>query len=260
MRIALGVEYNGSHFHGWQSQIKMATLQATVENALSKVADEPISVFCAGRTDAGVHATNQVIHFETKANRKLGAWIAGTNRYLPFTISVQWAEQVEESFHARFSALSRRYQYIILNQPARPALMSSCATWINYPLEPIHMHAAIQYLLGEHDFTSFRSASCQSKTPKRHLFAASVQKQGSFILIDLVANSFLHHMVRNIVGTLLEIGASRQKVTWCLELLEERNRSIAAKTASPHGLYLTGVRYPDCYSLPYYFKPPSWLG
>jgi tRNA pseudouridine38-40 synthase len=250
MRIALGVEYNGFKFHGWQSQQQSKTVQATVDMALSKIADEPIGIFCAGRTDAGVHATNQVVHFDTNKCRKLDAWVLGTNSHLPSTIRVQWAKQVADSFHARFSALSRRYHYLIYNHSVRSALLSELTTWISQPLDVQSMHKAAQSLLGEHDFTSFRSADCQSRTSKRHIFAASVVHDTSLIKIELVANSFLHHMVRNIAGVLIDIGAKRKQIEWCRELLLKKNRGLAGITAPPQGLYLTGIRYADVYELP----------
>jgi tRNA pseudouridine38-40 synthase len=254
MRIALGVEYNGSKFHGWQLQEQSKTIQATLEMALSKIADETISIFCAGRTDAGVHATNQVVHFDTSKNRKLDAWVLGTNCHLPSTIRVQWARQVADGFHARFSALSRRYHYLIYNHSVKSALLSELTTWISQPLDARSMHEAAQSLLGEHDFTSFRSADCQSRTPKRHLFAANVVRDKTFIKIELIANSFLHHMVRNIAGVLIDIGAKRKQIEWCRELLSKKNRRLASITAPPQGLYLTGIRYADLYELPSDFR------
>lgn len=259
MKIALGIEYNGSKFHGWQAQNDVMTLQATLESALSKVANEPIKVVCAGRTDAGVHATNQVVHFESQAKRKTDAWILGTNSYLSSSMSVQWAKEIDDSFHARFSALSRRYQYLIYNKPVRSSLFSAFSTWINYPLDEKKMALAAKTLIGEHDFTSFRSADCQSKTPLRHVFAATVSRREDFVILDIVANSFLHHMVRNIMGVLIEIGSNRKDTSWCLELLEAKNRKLASKTAPPQGLYLTGVRYADTYNISYDYRSPSFL-
>jgi tRNA pseudouridine38-40 synthase len=256
MRLALGVEYDGSGFHGWQSQPRAKTIQSTLEIALTRIANEPIHIICAGRTDAKVHATHQVIHFDTQANRKLVAWIAGTNSHLPHSISVQWAAQVESDFHARFSALSRRYHYVIYNYPIRSSLYNSFTNWVREELEVQKMQVAAQSLLGEHDFTSFRSAECQSKSPMRHVFAIDVIRLKRFIIVEIIANSFLHHMVRNIVGALLEIGLGRKPVDWCQELLVAKNRTAASKTALPSGLYLTGVRYADSYQLPVYSSNP----
>jgi tRNA pseudouridine38-40 synthase len=254
MRLALGIEYDGSNFHGWQSQPRVKTIQSTLEIALTRIANEPIHIMCAGRTDAKVHATHQVIHFDTQANRKLVAWIAGTNSHLPRSISVQWAIQVSSDFHARFSALSRRYHYVIYNYPIRSSLYNSFTNWVNEELEVQKMQKAAQSLLGEHDFTSFRSAECQSQSPMRHVFAIEVIRRKRFVIVEIIANSFLHHMVRNIVGALLEIGLGRKPVDWCQELLVVKNRTAASKTALPSGLYLTGVRYADSYPLPAYSR------
>ncbi|MBA2654016.1 MAG: tRNA pseudouridine(38-40) synthase TruA [Gammaproteobacteria bacterium] len=260
MRIALGVEYNGSGFHGWQIQENLITLQRTLENALSKVAAESVTVICAGRTDAGVHATNQVVHFETSAERDLRAWIQGTNSYLPRSISVKWAQVVDEAFSARFSAISRRYQYFIYNNDVRSSLYSSMTTWVRRSLDETQMDAASKFLIGEHDFSSFRSADCQSRTPKRHVFAVNVSRRNELVILDIIANSFLHHMVRNIAGVLIEIGEGRKETEWCKELISVKNRSLASKTAPPFGLYLTGVRYPDHYALPCDFRSPFFNG
>jgi tRNA pseudouridine38-40 synthase len=256
MRIVAGIEYNGNKFHGWQSQQDVTTIQTTLEAALSKVADEPIKIFCAGRTDRGVHATNQVIHFDTTVNRKLIAWVFGTNSYLPPSISIQWAQVIDDHFHARFSALSRRYQYIIYNYHVRSALFYAQSTWVTEQLALNQMSTAAHYLVGEHDFSSFRSAQCQSKTAFRHIHTIEVKRVQDLVVIDIVANSFLHHMVRNIVGVLLEIGEGEKSPEWCQEVLLAKDRKLAAKTAPPQGLYLTGVRYADAYNLPCDFKSP----
>lgn len=256
MRIAAGVEYNGGKFHGWQSQQDVLTIQTTLELALSKVADEPTKTFCAGRTDRGVHATNQVIHFDTQVDRKEQAWLLGTNSHLPGSISLQWIKIVDENFHARFSALSRRYQYLIYNHPIRSALFCSTTTWVSQLLDEQKMLQAAQCLIGEHDFSSFRSAQCQSRTAFRHLFSIDVVRRGKLVILDIVANSFLHHMVRNIVGVLIEIGEGKRDPVWCQEVLLAKNRIYAGKTAAPTGLYLTGVRYADHYQLACDFKSP----
>ncbi len=259
MRIALGIEYNGANFHGWQRQKDTLTVQGSLETALSCIADETIQVYCAGRTDAGVHATHQVIHFDTQAERKIVAWLQGANSYLPSTISVQWATPVDQTFHARFSALSRHYHYIIYNHPVRSSLCSPLTTWVNQTLNAKKMHLASQVLIGEHDFSSFRSAACQSRTANRYIFSINVVSKPPFIMIDIIANSFLHHMVRNIVGVLLEIGLDRQPVDWCSELLLIKNRNCASRTALANGLYLSGVKYGDNFNLPTCFKNPLFL-
>lgn len=259
MRIVAGVEYNGNKFHGWQAQADVLTIQLVLEQALSKIADEPVQTMCAGRTDRGVHATNQVIHFNTNAIRKPEAWILGTNTHLPHPISIKWVREIDSDFHARFDALARRYQYFIYNNPTRSSLFYALSTWVAYPLDETYMHEAAQYLIGEHDFTSFRSAQCQSRTARRHVFAISVTRHREWVLVDIVANSFLHHMVRNIVGVLLEIGQRKQEPNWCQKVLLARDRKQAGKTAPPQGLYLTGVRYADVHQLPCAFESPFLL-
>lgn len=250
MRIALGIEYNGSSYHGWQIQQHAISLQSTLQMALAKVANHPVQIFCAGRTDAGVHATNQVVHFDTTAMRKLDAWIMGVNSYLPKDINVVWVKAVDDSFHARFSALSRHYQYILYNNHVRSSILGPLMTWHQYPLDDRKMQAAALYLMGEHDFSSFRSSACQSRTAKRFIFALHVKRHNDLVVIDIVANSFLHHMVRNIVGVLIEIGEGKKEPDWMKEVLEAKARVAASKTALPQGLYLTGVTYPDIFNLP----------
>lgn len=250
MRIALGIEYNGHGFYGWQAQRDLKTIQGTLQNALAQVANEPIFLFCAGRTDANVHALGQVVHFDTHAKRHVDAWIWGTNSYLPSTIVVRWAKQVDYSFHARFTALSRRYRYIIFNNPIRPAMLASRATWHYYALNVESMNKAAQYLIGEHDFSSFRSSQCVSKTPNRRVIDITVQRKNDFISLEIEANAFLHHMVRNIVGVLMKIGAGDQDPLWMLDVLAAKDRRAAAATSPADGLYLTHVRYPEQYALP----------
>lgn len=243
MRIALGIEYDGSHFYGWQAQQNLPTIQEHLQQALSKVANEPIEVFCAGRTDAGVHALGQVIHFDTQAVRDSHAWIAGTNTYLPPSVSVKWAQQVSDEFHARFSAKSRRYCYVIYNHAVRSALLASRVTLHHRLLDADKMHQAAQYLLGELDFTSFRSSQCESKTPMRNVHEITVTRRGHFIYVEIEANAFLHHMVRNIVGSLMEVGAEEHPPKWIQEVLQARDRRLAAEMAPPMGLYLVSVKY-----------------
>lgn len=245
MRIALTVEYDGSQYHGWQKQPDLCTVQHAIEHALSQVADTDISVECAGRTDTGVHATHQVIHFECEKSRTTRAWIHGANSYLPKDICVKWGREMPDHFHARYSALSRRYQYVIYNSSIRPALLRSNVTWQYRQLDHRLMHEAGQYLVGENDFTSFRSVECQSKTPMRNLHALQVTRNSDILYIDVTANAFLHHMVRNIAGVLITIGSGRRPVSWIKEVLAAKDRKLGAETAPSYGLYLVGVSYPS---------------
>lgn len=249
-RIALGIEYNGFGFHGWQAQHNRPTIQGTLEAALSKVANEPITLFCAGRTDANVHATGQVVHFDTHAKRHIDAWIWGTNSYLPPSIVVRWARHVDFSFHARFTARARRYRYIIYNHPVRPAILSNRVTWHYYPLDVERMREAGKYLIGEQDFSSFRSSQCNSKSPMRNITEFNIFRKGDFIYLDIQANAFLHHMVRNIVGSLGKIGSRHREPEWMQEVLQAKSRRVAAETAPADGLYLTRVDYPEPYIFP----------
>ena len=250
MKIALGIEYDGSRYSGWQRQRHASSVQAAVETALSRVADTPVTVLCAGRTDAGVHATGQVVHFETRVERPQRAWVLGVNANLPPAISVRWSRTVSDDFHARFSALSRTYRYIICNRTARPGLWAGKLGFVPYRLDANAMHDAAQTLLGEHDFSAFRAAGCQAKHPRRELTRITVERQGEFITLDVTANAFLQHMVRNIVGTLLEIGRGDKSVSWLNVVLHGRQRAAAGVTAAPDGLYLTHVAYPPRYALP----------
>ncbi|MEL4388013.1 tRNA pseudouridine(38-40) synthase TruA [Shewanella xiamenensis] len=250
MRIALGIEYDGSGYFGWQRQAEVDSVQGQLEQALSKVANEPISLFCAGRTDAGVHATGQVVHFDTNAVRNEGAWTLGVNANLPDNIAVRWVKEVDESFHARFSATARRYRYVIYNHNLRPGLLRHGVSHYHGDIDVDKMHIAAQALLGEQDFTSFRAIQCQSKTPFRNVHSVKVTRQGMYVIVDISANAFLHHMVRNIVGSLLEIGLGNQPLTWMADLLSLKDRNQAAATAKPNGLYLVDVTYPEQYQLP----------
>jgi tRNA pseudouridine38-40 synthase len=250
MKIALGVEYNGQGFHGWQAQKNLITVQGCLEEALSKIADEKITTICAGRTDAGVHATGQVVHFETNVERDMRAWLRGTNTHLPHTIAVRWAQIVDDEFHARYKARSRSYRYIIHNNASRPALLTGRVTWNYEVLNIATMQAASQYLIGELDFSSFRSAECESSTPMRNLREITINRLDDYIVIDIHANSFLHHMVRNIAGTLMHIGAGFEEPEWMQKVLLARDRRQAGETASAHGLYLTHVDYPEIYKIP----------
>jgi len=250
MRYALGVEYDGSQYYGWQSQKNVVSVQQTLEQALSKVADEPIEVVCAGRTDTGVSATNQVVHFDTEKVRKDVAWTLGVNTNMPKDVAVKWVKQVDDEFHARFSATARRYRYIIYNGRLRPAILSHGITFAHQPLDVAVMHQAAQYLVGRHDFTSFRTVHCQSHSPNRTLYHCNATRQGNYIVIDVKGNAFLHHMVRNISGSLMKVGAGQQPVSWIKEVLEAKNRCLAGITAPSNGLYFVGVDYPEEFALP----------
>jgi len=249
-KYALGIEYDGSAYFGWQRQQEVKSIQGELENALTKVANEPITVFCAGRTDAGVHATGQVVHFETNAVRKDVAWTMGVNTNLPKNIAVRWVKEVDSSFHARFSATARRYRYVIYNHRYRLAILGQGITHFRLPLDEQLMHQAGQHLLGENDFTSFRAVQCQSRTPWRNIHHLKVNRIGHYIVVDIKANAFVHHMVRNIVGSLLEVGCGHQSPEWIVELLAAKDRTLAAATAKADGLYLIDVDYPKEFSLP----------
>ncbi|HEY8682865.1 MAG TPA: tRNA pseudouridine(38-40) synthase TruA [Rhodanobacter sp.] len=250
MRIALGIEYDGTDFSGWQRLTCGPSVQASVEKALSKVAAHPVEISCAGRTDAGVHGRCQVVHFDTEAQRDMRGWILGASSNLPASVAVLWARPVLESFHARYAARSRRYRYHILNRPVRAALDARYVTWERLPLDAGRMHEAAQALLGEHDFSAFRALSCQAAHPRRTVLAVSVRREGEQLFIEIEANAFLHHMVRNIVGSLLLIGRGEQPDAWMAELLAGRNRQVAGPTAAASGLTFLGPRYPAHWGLP----------
>ncbi|MFV0576969.1 MAG: tRNA pseudouridine(38-40) synthase TruA [Vibrio sp.] len=250
MRIALGVEYDGSNLFGWQRQRDVPSVQEYLEKALSVVANHPIEVQCAGRTDAGVHGTGQVVHFDTTANRKLVAWTMGANAHLPNGIAVRWAHPVSDEFHARFTATARRYRYIIFNNAFRPAILHSGVSHYHNQLDEEKMHQAGQYLLGENDFTSFRAVHCQSRSPWRNLMHLNVSRMGQYVIVDIKANAFVHHMVRNIVGSLIKVGTGEEKPEWIQWLLEQKDRTLAGATAKAEGLYLVDVDYPAEFNLP----------
>ena len=255
MRVALGVEYNGHEYYGWQAQRGLPTIQETLQTALAKIANEDIFLHCAGRTDAGVHATGQVVHFDTRAKRHVDAWIWGTNTHLPPSIVVRWARHVDYHFHARFTAVARRYRYIIFNHPIRPAILSHQTAWHYYPLDVECMQKDRQFLIGEQDFSSFRSSQCNSKSPMRNVIEVFLQRQGFYIMMDIEANAFLHHMVRNMAGVLMKIGAGFKDPGWMKEVLLAKSRRAAAETAPAEGLYLTQVRYPSVYDFPISQEP-----
>ncbi len=250
MRIALRVEYDGSQYHGWQSQTGLRTVQQVLEQALGRIADHDISVVCAGRTDTGVHGTHQIIHFDSSNERPIRSWVHGANSFLPKDVCVRWGREVSEQFHARYSAISRNYRYVIHNTSIRPALLRSNVTWQYRQLDHRLMHQAAQYLLGEQDFTSFRSVECQSKTPMRNILKLDVTRKDDFVIIDIVANAFLHHMVRNIAGVLMSVGSGRKPVAWVNDVLNAKDRKLGAETAPPYGLYLVGVTYPSEFGIP----------
>ncbi len=251
MRVALGIQYDGAGFRGWQAQpAGVRTVQASLERALARVADHSVGLTCAGRTDAGVHAVGQVAHFDTRAVRSTRAWVRGGNAHLPPDLSLNWACEVPDDFHARFSASARRYRYLIYNHPQRSALWRGRAVWHYRPLDAARMHAAGQALVGEHDFNAFRAAECQARHPIRDVLELAVWQQGEGVLLEIEANAFLHHMVRNIAGVLLAIGAGDRQVEWAAEVLEGRDRTRAGVTAPAEGLYLLAVRYPQRFELP----------
>ncbi|WP_040976385.1 tRNA pseudouridine(38-40) synthase TruA [Necropsobacter massiliensis] len=259
MKIALGITYNGKNYFGWQRQEKVTSVQAELERAIAFVADEECAVFCAGRTDAGVHATGQVIHFETAALRPEKAWCFGVNAKLPDDIAVTWAKQVDDDFHARFSATARRYRYVIYNHKLRNAILPDGITHCHLPLDHQLMNQAGQALVGEHDFSAFRAAQCQSNTPWRNVHHLHVIRRGDYLVIDIQANAFVHHMVRNIVGSLIEVGCQQRPVAWIAELLAEKDRTLAAPTAKAAGLYLVHVSYPARFALPRHNLGPLYL-
>lgn len=250
MRIALGIEYCGSGFRGWQSQAGGGTVQDALEAALAQIAGEKIGVLCAGRTDAGVHAIHQVAHFDTTVERPISAWVRGVNSQLPEGVAVRWAQPVGDEFHARFSARGRRYRYLLLNRPQRPGLWQGRLGWFHLPLDLAAMQEASLRLLGEHDFSAFRAAECQAKSPIKTLTRAEVRQSGNLLIFDFEASAFLHHMVRNLVGTLVYIGKGAQSPAWIDELLQMRDRTRAAPTFSPDGLYFRGPIYEAHWGLP----------
>ena len=253
---ALGIEYCGTTFNGWQVQPDRPSVQAALEEALSSFADHPVSVICAGRTDAGVHATHQVVSFASEAKRAPEGWVRGVNAFLPKTVAVRWARCVPEDFHARFSARSRTSEYWISNAPVRSPLLETTTGWVFRPLDEEKMREGAKALLGVHDFTSFRAAECQAKTPVREVTELSIIRQGSLIGIRISANAFLQHMVRNIVGALIYVGTGREAPGWIAEVLAARSREVSAPTFSPCGLYLTGVGYPENPELPQQGRSP----
>ena len=249
-RIAIGLEYHGGAYVGWQNQPTRPSVQGCLEAALGEVADAPVSAVCAGRTDAGVHARGQVVHFDTAAQRSMRAWVLGANSALPPDISVTWAQPVPAHFHARYCAEARTYRYIILNRRARSGLLARRITWVHRPLDAVAMRQAAALLEGEHDFSAFRAAECQAKSPVRRLERLSVRRADEWVILEATANAFLHHMVRNIAGLLIAIGKGEAPAGWAGELLAGRDRRRSAPTAPADGLYLWSVRYPQAFALP----------
>jgi tRNA pseudouridine38-40 synthase len=250
MRIALGVEYDGAGFLGWQRQSEGRTVQGCMETAVSQVADHTVNVVCAGRTDTGVHATAQVVHFDTDAIRQPGNWVRGSNSHLPADIRILWAMQTTDEFHARFSARRRHYRYVIHNGATPGALLRQRVCQERLPLDEGLMRVAAGFLLGEHDFTSFRAAACQAKSPVRTIYRLDLTRSGEWIYIDIVANAFLHHMVRCIAGMLISVGRGEQPPGWLEAVLDARDRTQAGVNAPPGGLYLVAVEYEQSFTLP----------
>lgn len=250
MRVALGLEYDGRSFEGWQTQPSGQTVQDCLEAAVFQFTGEKVKAVCAGRTDANVHASGQVVHLDTNADRREVSWVRGVNSYLPSDVAVRWAKPVPEDFHARFSAVSRTYEYWISNELVRSPLLAGRTGWVFRPLDEAKMHAAGQILIGEHDFTSFRAAGCQSKTPIKTVEFLTVQRKGRLLRVHIRADAFLYHMVRNIVGCLVYVGTGARSVAWMQEVLDAKSRDAAAPTFYPAGLYLTGVGYDPKFGLP----------
>jgi tRNA pseudouridine38-40 synthase len=254
MRIAIGIEYDGTAYNGWQRQRTGLGVQERLEQSVAQVADEAVEVTCAGRTDTGVHASGQVAHFDTSAKRSERGWLLGTNTNLPDDICVTWVKPVDDDFHARFSATARRYRYCILNRLVRSALYRHRAWWVHQELDHRRMHDAAQALLGEHDFSAFRAAGCQASNPIREVTDIRVERDGDWVLLDITANAFLQHMVRNITGTLVAIGSGEEDVPWMARVLAGRDRTRAGMAAPPHGLTLVRVFYPEAFGIPAPFE------
>ena len=259
MRVALGVSYNGQHYEGWQSQSSGLTVQDKLESALSQFADCRVTTLCAGRTDSGVHGLMQVVHLNTDVLRDPSSWVRGTNRYLPPDIAVQWAQPVPDTFHARASAIGRRYAYLLLESPVRPSVEAGRVGWMHRPLDEAAMASAAAMLLGEHDFTSFRASSCQALSPIKTLRHLGIARRGAYWRFEFEANAFLHHMIRNIMGSLLTVGQGHKSPQWMKEVLLARSRDAAAPTFSPAGLYFLGPLYAAHWGLPVQTPAYDWL-
>lgn len=259
MKIAIGVAYDGAGFEGWQSQPSGNTVQDHLEQALGRIAGVPVRIAGAGRTDAGVHACAQVAHFETDVERPVSAWVRGANAALPAAIAVQWAVAVPQAFHARYSATARSYRYVLYSHPVRPSLAAGHCGWYHAPLDLGFMRSAAVALVGEHDFSAYRSSQCQAKTPVRNIRCIQISQRGPYLMFDFSANAFLHHMVRNMVGSLLYVGAGKHTPEWVAEVLASRDRRLAAPTIAAAGLYLTDVSYPDVWGLPEFSRMMPFL-
>ena len=258
-RLALGVAYRGDHYHGWQSQPSGRTVQDKLEKALGEFAAMPVSTLCAGRTDTGVHGLNQVVHFDTPLDRPEFSWIRGTNRYLPKDIAVQWCKPVASDFHARNSARGRRYRYLLLESAVRPAIEFGGCGWVFRPLDGDAMRAGAAQLIGEHDFSSFRSSECQAASPVKELRSIEISRHGAYWRVDFDGSAFLHHMVRNIMGCLIAIGQGNRPAPWMSEVLAARSRDAAAPTFAPEGLYFVGPVYDAVHGLPNETAAMDWL-
>lgn len=259
MRVVLGIAYRGSAYSGWQSQPGGRTVQDHVDAAISAFADTPLKSICAGRTDAGVHALNQVVHFDTVAVRAVDAWVRGTNRYLPADIAVQWCRFMPASFHSRANAIGRRYDYLLLESPVRPALESGLAGWSFRPLDGDAMRLAAQALVGEHDFSAFRSAECQALSPVKTMREVAIERRGAYWRFRFDAEAFLHHMIRNVVGCLVAVGSGARPAGWLADVLAARDRSLAAATFAPDGLYFLGPYYDAVHGIPDRTPAMDWL-
>ena len=258
-RLALGIAYRGQAYSGWQRQPVEPTVQGRLESALSEFAAQPVDTMCAGRTDTGVHGLNQVVHIDPPVVRELNSWVRGTNRYLPPDIAVLWCRDVGPGFHARYSALGRRYTYVLLESPVRPAIEAGSAGWVFTPLDGDRMREAASVLIGEHDFSAFRSSECQANSPVRRLNAIEIRRCGAYWRFDFDGNAFLHHMIRNIMGCLIAVGAGRRPPSWMAEVLAARLRLHAAPTFSPAGLYFAGPYYDPALDLPTHSAAMDWL-
>jgi tRNA pseudouridine38-40 synthase len=259
VRLALGISYSGQGYEGWQSQPSGRTIQDKLEAALGRFADQPVATVCAGRTDAGVHGLMQVVHFDTPLHREHFSWVRGTNTFLPPDIAVQWAQPVPDTFHARNSARARRYAYVLLESPVRPSAEAGRVGWTFRALDPQAMQAAALHLVGEHDFTSFRASSCQSPTPVKTLQPIRISRRGAYWRFEFEANAFLHHMIRNLMGCLLQVGQGLQPPDWMRDVLQARSRDAAAPTFSPDGLYFLGPVYEPHWGLPDRTAGYDWL-
>lgn len=244
-RVVLGISYQGQNYYGWQVQVDRATVQAEVEAAVSQFITTPTQVVCAGRTDTGVHAINQVVHLDTDATRSENSWVRGVNSFLPPDVRIKWAKHVAPDFHARFDAEERTYLYVLRNHPVHSAILKGLVGWFHLPLDLEHMREAAQYLVGQHDFTSFRSSECQAHSPIRTIHHLHIRKQGNLFIFSIKGNAFLHHMVRNIIGSLVYVGKGKYRAEYMSELLALRDRKYAAPTFMADGLYLSHIHYPE---------------